>query len=381
MFIGGTFNIGVNLSLGDMELGLEYLNDPEFFESQNKSGKKESNSIENVPLKTEEVVDDMTKQNQSNISIEIDEDDLFDDTDEGDNEEEDEGDLFIDDEPDEDTNEEEEDFFIDESDNEEEDGFSIEDVIQKVPSKNPVEPINTKIVIEDEEEDLFIDDGDEQDDDGEDDNDLFLDNEEDNNNDLFIDDAPDDEDEIIIPESVTSNLYKEPIVKPQSSNETKPNELSETHENESLSLKEKELALREKELALKEKELQLQLQQIELEKLKAMNYSASDKQDNEGNIQEIDKDNKKDVKTETEKLVPKEAPKSSDRQALIDKYASMNTDTLYRYVKGFMLKNGVKSHPIEGKMLNDKFGTSNIARLIKKSYLIKLNNNCITCNK
>ena len=64
--------------------------------------------------------------------------------------------------------------------------------------------------------------------------------------------------------------------------------------------------------------------------------------------------------------------KSLDPKAEIEKYNSMTIDSLYKEVKDFMIKNGVKRCPVALDILNKKFGDKNIARLVRTSYLIIL---------
>lgn len=55
-----------------------------------------------------------------------------------------------------------------------------------------------------------------------------------------------------------------------------------------------------------------------------------------------------------------------------DKYTVMNTEVLFKEVKKYMIGLGVDHKLIELAVLNEKFGTENIKKLIKKSYLINV---------
>ena len=52
------------------------------------------------------------------------------------------------------------------------------------------------------------------------------------------------------------------------------------------------------------------------------------------------------------------------------KYDEMPVDKLYRVVKAYMIKAGVDKRPIDRTQLNERFGESNIKRLLQKTYLI-----------
>lgn len=54
-----------------------------------------------------------------------------------------------------------------------------------------------------------------------------------------------------------------------------------------------------------------------------------------------------------------------------DKYTSMNIEALYENVKSFMIIKGVKHNVIDIQLLNEEFGTENIRKLVNKQYLIK----------
>lgn len=53
-------------------------------------------------------------------------------------------------------------------------------------------------------------------------------------------------------------------------------------------------------------------------------------------------------------------------------YNSMNIEPLYKIVKSFMIEKGVRKQLVGIKELNEEFGSNNIGRLIKGSYLIKM---------
>lgn len=316
MFIGNTFNIGINLSLGDMELGLDFINNsPDLSE-----GKKDNMEIMGESLECSDIDTDNITNSEENSEGEG----AFeweDEPEEGNGEED--GDIEWEDEPDETGDTEENSDGIDwedEPDNEE--TFSWED-----------EPEET---------------GDKQ--------------EEKESDSISWEDEPDEpDDEAFSQEDETDEEIAELEEKIDKALVIKKLSVDEETASRAADIKARELALKEKELALKEKELELKLRQLEIGSNKEVSTEINSQVTEEKPIAKID--------TEAQRL------------ALIKKYSVMSQDILYRYVKGFMLKNGVKSHPIDGKLLNNKFGADNINKLIKKSYLIKLSGNCITCNR
>lgn len=54
-----------------------------------------------------------------------------------------------------------------------------------------------------------------------------------------------------------------------------------------------------------------------------------------------------------------------------DKYTVMKDEELYKYVKAFLIKHGVKQKPVDIEIVNNEFGALNIQKLIKKCHLIK----------
>ena len=74
---------------------------------------------------------------------------------------------------------------------------------------------------------------------------------------------------------------------------------------------------------------------------------------------------------EKNKQIASGKKKGSPVHSNIDKYSQLDTNVLYKYVRHFMIQAGVQKHPIDIQMLADKFGSENINKLIRKSYLIK----------
>lgn len=64
-------------------------------------------------------------------------------------------------------------------------------------------------------------------------------------------------------------------------------------------------------------------------------------------------------------------PVKENRSSNVD-YSSLEIDVLYKEVKTFMVKNGVQQKPISLELLNNKFGSNNILRLLKRNYIIKI---------
>lgn len=54
------------------------------------------------------------------------------------------------------------------------------------------------------------------------------------------------------------------------------------------------------------------------------------------------------------------------------KYTCMAVDSLFNVVKKFMVEHGVNNKLIDVSLLNNKFGSENVKRLIKKSYIISI---------
>ena len=74
---------------------------------------------------------------------------------------------------------------------------------------------------------------------------------------------------------------------------------------------------------------------------------------------------------EKNKQIASGKKKGSPVHSNIDKYSQLDTNVLYKYVRHFMIQSGVQKHPIDIQVLADKFGSENINKLIRKSYLIK----------
>lgn len=343
MFIGNTFNIGINLSLGDMELGLDFINNsPDLLEGKN-------DSMENMEDGRE--CSDIDTDDRDGDGFDWEEDPEG--TEEGETEEGRDGFDWEEDEP-----------------TEEGDGFDWEeDEPEEIAEPKEKEPD-----VKEEGGDNF----DWEEEPGEEEGDSFEWEEEPEeldkpkekeepkgeDGDGFDWEEEPEESDFSFEDKTPTNEVGKPVIK-------------ETPQVEELSKKEadikaRELLLKERELALKEKELELRLRRLEVgNNTISKDTSSRNTSSNSNEINSITTEEKPAVVIDSE----------SQRLALIRKYSVMSQDILYRYVKGFMLKNGVKSHPIDGKLLNNKFGADNINKLIKKSYLIKLNGNYITCNR
>lgn len=55
-----------------------------------------------------------------------------------------------------------------------------------------------------------------------------------------------------------------------------------------------------------------------------------------------------------------------------EKYAQLTDSRLMEYVSRFLQKNGVSKKPVDRKLLDAEFGSQNIQKLIKKSYLVSI---------
>lgn len=53
-------------------------------------------------------------------------------------------------------------------------------------------------------------------------------------------------------------------------------------------------------------------------------------------------------------------------------YDGLELDKLYVYVKQFLVKNNVRSGPVDIALVNKQFGESNVNRLLRKCYIIKI---------
>ena len=66
-----------------------------------------------------------------------------------------------------------------------------------------------------------------------------------------------------------------------------------------------------------------------------------------------------------EKIINESKEEKEIKGSPYDKYSVMSVDALYKVVKAFMIKNGVRKGPLEISLLNDKFGPDNIKKLTK----------------
>lgn len=117
-----------------------------------------------------------------------------------------------------------------------------------------------------------------------------------------------------------------------------------------------------------EKVLEMQqkiaLMEQELQRLKGggAKETASNIENNVNINDEVDK---------IDDLINGNKPKKENDIGKYDRYALMSTEALYKEVKQYMKKMGVSKRPIDQSALNNKFGETNIKKLIQKSYLIK----------
>ena len=149
-------------------------------------------------------------------------------------------------------------------------------------------------------------------------------------------------------------------------------------------MKQKELELREKELKLKEMESRLKAQEAskgnsgskEVSKEPVKRKLLPNERIINGKIVKLKAS--KPATVNNKKVVKAVETKKSS----IDKtmYSEMSSEVLMKYVKRFMLGNGIEKHGISSELLCDEFGTDNIQRLLIKSYLIKLPDKTLTYN-
>lgn len=67
----------------------------------------------------------------------------------------------------------------------------------------------------------------------------------------------------------------------------------------------------------------------------------------------------------------KKAVQSADVEPSID-YSDMEINTLAKHVREFLNNNGVKRGPVDIEIVNNKFGSNNINKLIKKCYIMRI---------
>lgn len=338
--------------------------------------------------------DDDEDDNQSTDSDASDEDDInIEDEDDFDINIEDEDEFDIDDSDDEDNEDAETDDSeevnldnIDE-DNEDEDNFDIDDDDNFNIEDDEDE---FEIDVDDEDEFEIEDEEDEEDEEDSSDNDIDINIEDED----IADDEEDIADEADEPtESIAKD--NEAKVKVQESNvqDTVRESAAQTIKNKQIKQQsnagssydvEKQKLL--KELAYYKKIAQETLnnktsEKSEIEKMqkklaliekKMLSMSSADTNKSTSKLKNdsLNSNNKKVAKAVT-------SQNSKEKQSIkpVDPYSRYNDmaiDSLFNVVKRFMIENGVNSKLIDISLLNNKFGSANIKRLMSKSYIISI---------
>ena len=363
------FNVGVNISLGDMETVLDYINNSDIYKDEIEELKKQKfapdttvtdeNSYTTVSVNSEDQRDVLYSNNEYTVNNENFTDDTYDDDDDesildyGEDEDDDESIL--------DYGEDDDESILDYG---EDDDESILDYGE-----------------DDDDEESILDYDEDEDDDNEE---SILDYGDDD------DDSIDDNVDKAVPETFNVKSSRELELE---------RELEELRKLEAKRLEEKR-ALREREeerrLQLERQELQEQLArqrerelalQREIERLKrSTNESKNNERgvgfnDSETISKTIIKNNgagrgsvldnismqrDESLKRPEQRLVN---VSQSQSESKID-YSSLEIEALWEEVKKFMLSQGVATKLISRKLVEDKFGANNVKKLYIKGYLI-----------
>ena len=342
------FNAGINISLGDIELALDYLQDGDICESDLIAVKSDNK---------ENIIEDKILEPAYAGNI-------------ADADEEDEDDLDFGDESDDyenDEDSEDDDLDMDDIDFEDEDDEDLD--------------------FGDEEEGEFEDDEDL--DEFEDDEDLDFGDEEEYEEDSEVDDDLDElfDDEEEENQVVRKDVVKENVVK-QESKVIEPTTVKSAREIElekrllELEVLAKEKKLMEEREASRQRELELERKLAEAEKLLeggVKNESNQKVTQNRNATVNSASDNIRNNSSAKEReLLQQKQRLARERQlqALQEKklkeidYSNLEIDALWKEVRRFMIEQGVQSKLVHKSVVENKFGASNIKKLYLKGYLI-----------
>lgn len=292
------FNVGVVVSLGDMELALDYMNNPEIFKPDIDSILKEkhldASDDEELALPSCLLMSDNAVEN-----IEEDEDELVIDIDQDDE-------YF--EEVDNDNSNEEIDISTDDTEDEESgDGEDDEYTIDIDELDNDTDEIDTGYFEEYEDK---------------------------------------QEEENTINKSIkTVDIRQNNAVKNDIGTRVKK------HDREAKSQRELEL----------ERKLDMALHKLNSVENKVLGLAKNNKQQIE-------------VKQKQAKNIINTKKNDNKQKSNYDVYNKMDIEALYKYIKDYMSKLGVKRNVIDRAILEKEFGKDNIWKMINKNYLIRVGN-------
>lgn len=278
--------------------------------------------------------------------------------------------------------EDEDSFDIDDiEDTEEEDEFDIGDDEINVDNEDEINVLDEDDIDieEDEDDNINIDDIDSLDiEEDDEENELdSIDNIQIDDEDI-IDLDDDDEEPVVKPvENIAKPVKTQVEVQKQVSNSNNIKQKS-TEDNEKEKLR-KELAYykniikneKVKQTADKDTIEQLQKRLASLEKSMLKISEGKTNKSASGLKKDSLNNNNKDI------VRKQKAPmKTSEPEVEVEdpyaKYNCMAVDSLFNVVKKFMVEHGVNNKLIDVSLLNNKFGSENVKRLIKKSYIISI---------
>lgn len=345
------FNVGVTISLGDMELALDYLNDSDVFMPEIEDIiKNKSQQVSPVEECTSSI---LMSDNATAIVHEPEED--IEDTDNND----DIDIVDIDDyfEQDEEESEEQGDGYYEET-SEIEDG-----------NKQYSDDIEDETI--DIEDDYFEDDVEEADN-------YFENNVEDSDDYFDTDDYYTDEEEVEEIHNTAIPVTSKQQVKQQTTIVTNNNVKSARELELERKLQEALNKLQQKELEEKNRKSQeLEAKRIKTDVDKPHLVVDNSKQPVEKSNRAVDKSTNVIQKTNNiirnNNQTVKPALQNKGVANNLDKitiYSAMDIDALYKEVKKFMIANGVTRSPVDRGLLEREFGAMNIRKLLLKSYLI-----------
>lgn len=386
------FNVGVTVSLGDMELALDYLNDSDVFmpDIENIIKSKTQNSELSTEYGSSVLMSD-------NATVEYDEDDAENRTSIDSKDNEDEIDIVEDDSYFEDDGEDDEEDIVDETEDDTDEEVEAEVKYENTEADEDGYDEYADTYFENEEEDtdesgVYSEKtGENIEESDEDEGDYFGDRlEEEDDEDSYFESEEDEEEceEVVEVRQQIKNVQKPAV------NNT-PKNPTPTIDNSNVK------SARELELERKLQEALDKLNKQEKESQKAIDRPMSNSQvrttsvpsrqivDNSRHF--VDKTNRPVDKytrptMQTNKVVgarpnntaqtlqkparAQEVNRVDDVQKRIDRYSSMDIDALYKEVRRFMQDSGVSKTTIDRQVLEREFGAANVKKLLLKSYII-----------
>ncbi len=364
MILFGGFNVGVNISLGDMETALDYINDNEVYRDEIEELKRQKQSNQFNAETTQDIKQESasTFNEVSAVNTE-DEDYLDDDT------------LFE----------------FDDGSEEYEEGYedSDDDILDEDGEEDYYDDGAYSGILDDEEDidedDILGDDEEYTDFDedsilGEEDDDLDY---EDSEGDYY--------EEQVNKASVVAKSAREIELERQIEELRRDEELRLQQEKLRQEQEEREKAELEARKRERERELELKLEKLKKQREEALRKSTDLDMGrntyNENLKKDIDSNSNNGssrggnpsintkatinaLKQQKERVVnPVKTKAETTPEKEID-YSTLDIEALYKEVKAFMIANGVKTKPLSKSLVEQKFGAQNIKKLYLKGYLI-----------